>query len=159
MLMETFEKVTDLFTFWENVRNNFHNILKHVTTDDLSYAPNKAMKSLAEILTHIPAAYHWWLEYIIKDGKGIKPPSKPCKILSEIKSLFNSAHERLDEFMNRLSWQFLKNEYKVKQDNETKKITLFWILWHLVKHNIHHRAQIRLYLALMGKKNRRSRFL
>ncbi len=150
--MTTFETVKDLFTFWSNVRGSFYLILKYISDEDLAHAPWPTMKSLGDLLTHIPAAYHWWLEYIIKDGKGIKPPAKPCQTVEEIQSLFKTAHDRLEEFINELTWQSLKQEHDVRDGNQTKKVTTYWILWHLAEHDIHHRAQVKMYLTHLGKK-------
>ncbi len=148
--MSNNEKISEFFSFWENVRKSFYNILSYIHDDDLGYRPDDKVKRLGQILTHIPSAYHWWLEYIVKDGKNIEPPKESLRSIAEIRELFESAHRRLEEFMSDLTWDDLKKEYEVKEGEEIKKVSLLWIFWHLAEHDIHHRAQVKLYCTLKG---------
>jgi len=55
------------------------------------------------------------------------------------------SYRRISDFINSANPERI---YKVKNDN----LTCGYILWHMFDHDIHHRAQIKVYLKLNGIK-------
>lgn len=142
----------EIFDFWKGVQGSFFKILDYLSDEDLEFNYDSEMRNLGELFTHVANAYHWWLEYIIHDGQGIKPDLDVSKSIEEIKSRLRRAHQRIWGLIEKSSWNDLRKEYEVEEEGTRTTVSLMWILWHLVEHDVHHRAQIGLYLKKLGKK-------
>ena len=106
-----------------------------------------------ETFYHIASTYNGWLTYQIKDGEknpqGISLENLTvAKIIEELKKAFDRCY-RLIEILSDKDWDKVLIDY---DDHEIPyEVTLGWVLWHLVEHDIHHRAQLKLQYKFLNK--------
>ncbi len=150
--MDSEWNLREAFDFWKGVQGSFFKILSYLNNEELGFEYDREMRNLGEQFNHVANAYHWWLEYIIHDGQGIKPDLDVANSVEEIQSRLRRAHQRIWDLIENSTWDDLRKEYEVEENGTRKTVSLMWILWHLVEHDIHHRAQIGLYLKKKGKR-------
>ena len=85
-----------------------------------------------------------WLRGDVKDGVIAPNVWQTVRTKAEIQGAFRRTWERLERFL--ADQQKLDATYA----DEGEAVTGHWIAFHLLEHDIHHRADILHYLALLG---------
>jgi len=133
---------------WTNIRQSFYQSLEKIPLE-LSYyswRPSPDSRSLAELIYHLGSAEEGWLsiatlkEPLWQDlPDGITPQG--------IKDYLISLHDKTLAFFEDLSDEEIqKKVFFTSSSGSTEECTLSWILWHLVEHEIHTRAQLFVYM-------------
>lgn len=135
--------------YWVPLNEQLIALIDLIPNDRLEWSPKPELYNFKGILIHIASARHTWLTRDVQDG------DTTPDMLRE-----GQAKEGLKEQL-RLSWarmeRFLSNE---KQLNATYDVPHdpggaahrdgHWIAYHGLEHDIHHRADIFHYMALLG---------
>ena len=108
--------------------------------------------TLGHLLTHVAGTYHGWLAGVIKDGAKFKRRTMPCKSVARARVLFNQAHARLEPAVAGVRMEDWNKYFSGAFRGEHYDYTLNWVIWHLVEHDIRHRAQMKMYLTYLDKK-------
>ncbi len=145
------EKPADVFKFWKSIQESYLKILNHLNDEDFDFKLTEDMHSLKNILNHVFKVYHWWLDANIQDGKNELTPKGKPQTVAEFKEKFIEAQKRLEEFMNAWQWEDWEDTRIITLGGQRLKVPLWWIFWRIAEHDIHHRAQIKLYLKALNK--------
>lgn len=143
-------KPSQLFAHWQQVRADLLNTIDKFDDQELGYAPFKGSWPVGRIMLHIAECEDFWLHSLVRHE--IEPPCDyelvdyPTKSAS--KELLNNAHRRTVGFIDSLDEKDLSREYQTRF-GET--FTLYWIIWHVLEHEIHHRGELSLALGLLGR--------
>ena len=66
----------------------------------------------------------------------------------KIKEKLTESHSRTEKFLAGLEETDLQKTF----DSDDETFPLYWILWHIIEHEIHHRGELSLILGMLGRK-------
>jgi uncharacterized damage-inducible protein DinB len=125
-------------------------VLEHLPADMMNYTPDRRLRSFGDLAWHIYIAGAQLAEFM---ESGRMTPEADLPPVPGSKAALIEACERLNrEFANRvrsLSADTLVRTLEMRGMGPMAAVT--YILWHQ-NHLVHHRAQLALYLRLMGGK-------
>jgi uncharacterized damage-inducible protein DinB len=156
-------KAIELFPYWADNRALLSEAIKSLTTEELEFGPAVGLKPLGEILRHvITTEEYWWHGGILgeqaeawrplawdtfTDAQKAAHRAARFPTVASILGGLEAAHEPVAEFLETTDAAVLceKRRSAWGEDN-----TLRWMVWHLVEHDQHHRAQAYTRLRLLG---------
>jgi uncharacterized damage-inducible protein DinB len=139
----------DIAPVWQRFNESLIRLVDYVPDDQMNWSPKPELWNFRGILLHIASAREGWLEHTVKlDGQALDVWGT-VRTKEQIKDAFVHSWERVGRLISDRA--LLDAEYDDEDDDGTlRKITGHWIAWHLIEHDIHHRADIFHYLALLG---------
>lgn len=146
-------RAADFFPFRHQVRQGTRAAVEGLTPEHLEWKPPGGVHTILGWLRHIAQAEDWWVRRVIL-GEAMTPkrraevPDLPAVMayLEETRSLTNRLLEEWPA-------EKLQEVRTIPPDHNGPPIdraSVHWILHTVFAHEIHHRAQIRLYRLLMG---------
>ena len=135
----------DITPTWSRFNDELIRLVDYIPEDKLNWSPKPELWNFRGILIHIAATRDGWLGIDVKDG--IEAPNVWQTVRT--KAEVQAAHARTWERVAR----FLGDESKLDAtyvDRDGRQLSGHWIAFHLLEHDIHHRADIFHYLALLG---------
>ena len=142
--------VRELFSHWDEVRTGLLRALDMLTDDQLDFVPREGLWSLGEVARHIANAEEGWFRYVIARAYDEWPSAYSAAdypTVASIKTLLAEVHARTKTYLDTLSLADLDQQIDAPWGEQ---LSLLWIIWHVVEHEIHHRGEIFLMLGLMG---------
>ncbi len=140
-----------LVRFWMNeVRPPIGQALELVPDDKLDWAPAENMITLGNVFMHIAEASDWWINEVIHRNGFVDYTPCPSAPKEQIALMLDGHWNRLQEFF--ASRDVLEARYDMKRYNREREFDGYWVLLHLLEHDIHHRSQINHYLRILGIK-------
>lgn len=147
MTITTYPPV-DITAIWARVNEQIISLSDCIPDDKMNWSPKPELWNFRGILLHIAGSRHGWLEGTVKDGE----PSPDLYRLSQtrdgMKEQVRLSWQRLDRFLSDPAK--LNAIYEAMYYDEPTNLTGHWLAYHLLEHDIHHRADIFHYLALLG---------
>lgn len=140
-----------LFAYSENARHLLCETLEaNQDLFDVPFETRASRSSIRELLAHILGAEERWIEVRI-GGRDIVPyEDRAAENAVEMFQDWNAIRERTLAYLNRLTngqWtEIVVHKHHGWQDELTNEQVLF----HLINHETHHRAQISMQLQRMG---------
>jgi uncharacterized damage-inducible protein DinB len=128
----------------------------------LDYKPKPEMMTAREIMVHIAEAEAGWIDHAVDGGpyvEWIVPADDPAQGWrsvveapdhASIHRLLERWHEPTQKWLARPVGELGRVVQRRFQDGSERTYTLHWVLDHVQEHEIHHRAQLNLYLRLLG---------
>jgi uncharacterized damage-inducible protein DinB len=142
--MSTQPERLDIVPVWARFNEELIRLVDFVPDDKMNWSPKPELWNFRGILMHIAATRDNWLKGAVQDG--IEAPD-----------VYGTARTRLDfQEAYRRTWgrleRFLSNPQQLDAtyDYDDGPVSGHWIAFHLLEHDIHHRADILHYLALLG---------
>jgi uncharacterized damage-inducible protein DinB len=130
--------------------------------DMLDYKPRPEMLTARQILVHIAEAERGWIHSVM-DGHPEEewvapapPPSEGWRITidepdhAKLHELLARWHEPTQRWFERPAAELSRVIHRRFDNGLERDYTVHWILDHVQEHEIHHRAQLNLYLRLLG---------
>ena len=154
-MVDEFEmELKEFFQFWNGIQLSILEIASQLKEEDLKKTFDPALNPVGEMFYHIASTFNGWLTYQVKDGEE-NPGEIPTEELTVINindSLKKSFArcKRLLEKSSEKDWNKILIDYD--DQNQPYEVTFGWVLWHLVEHDIHHRAQLKLQFKFLNKK-------
>jgi uncharacterized damage-inducible protein DinB len=156
-------RAVELYPYWEDNRALLVELLTLVTEEDLAFSPAPGLASLGALLRHIiTTEENWWHGGILGEPYAVWRPEGWERFSSEDKDAYRArrfptvesirdglraAHAPVEAFLRELdAWALCEK----RQATWGESNTLRWILWHLVEHDQHHRAQVYTRLRMLG---------
>ena len=128
----------------------------------LDYKPRPEMLTARQIIVHIAEAEHAWIHAGIDGGRQeewVAPASDPAegwRIVIDapdhaaLYQLLERWHEPTKRWLDHPAGDLGRVVHRRLDDGSQRSYTVHWILDHVQEHEIHHRAQLNLYLRLLG---------
>jgi uncharacterized damage-inducible protein DinB len=138
----------DLAPTWGRFNEGLIRLVDYVPEDKLNWSPKPELWNFRGILLHIAAARNGWLEGM---GDGVEAPNvwQTVRSKDEIKAAYALTWERLAATLS--DQARLDKLYETQDPGEPVEMKDgHWIMFHLLEHDIHHRADLMHYLALLG---------
>lgn len=121
-----------------------------VPDDKLSWRPAEGLRSFADVFLHIAQAQDFYIRgFFVSDWNfsRLKPPAEPLG-RALLRERLDQAQAITLEKLNAVDPGWL--DYLVPVPNVPVQWPLRGWLWYLVEHEVHHKAQLALYLRQIG---------
>lgn len=137
------------FKHWDEVRTELYRALDLVSDDQLDFVPREGLRSLGDVARHIPETEEGWFRYGIDHAYDKWPDYSKADYptVASIKTLLAEVHAKTDAYLETLNLDDLNREVEMPWN---EPVSLSWIIWHVIDHELHHRGEIFLMLGLMG---------
>jgi uncharacterized damage-inducible protein DinB len=141
----------DVASEWPKLNEQLVELVDTVPSDKWNWSPRDGLWNFKGIFLHIPMARYNWLINQVKDGGAAYDMGeflRSGQTPDGIKQHLRESWERLLRFMSASG--ALDGTYDVVYYETLQPVTGHWIAYHLLEHDIHHRAEIFGYMALLG---------
>jgi uncharacterized damage-inducible protein DinB len=149
------------FPYWDGqFRPYLLLALDALPADRFDYKPQPSMLTAHQTLLHIAEAEHSWMNIVggKKDEEWVVelPNGEGYKTIIDapdhaaVRALLEKSHARVQEWLDRPVAELGKVITYRAHDGVERQYTIHWMLDHLQEHEIHHRAQLNMYLRMMG---------
>lgn len=140
-----------MLTRWCAVRAGLLQVLNQFSDEDLDHTPYESSWTVGRIALHIASAEEGWFRHVVTREYSdwpnhIRPVNYPT--VEAIKGILTEVHGSTEEFLGS------QQELKLAEMVSTpwgEELSLGWIVWHVLEHEIHHRAELSLILGIMGR--------
>jgi uncharacterized damage-inducible protein DinB len=144
-------KPSDLFAHWERVQRQTLAAIDLFSDSELAFRPFPASWPVGEIMLHIAGAEDGWFRHVVwrevsewpPDGRLDEHPSRAA-----IKAVVSSVHSRTAAYLASLDESDLQRTIEFPWGGSA---SLYWVIWHVIEHEIHHRGELSLILGLLGR--------
>lgn len=136
----------DITSTWARLNEGLIRLVDYVPEDQLNWSPKPELWNFRGILLHIAATRDGWLGIDVKDGIEASDVWRTVRTKSEIQQAYRRTWERMERFLGDEE----KLDAGYSRDDNGELVTGHWIAFHLLEHDIHHRADLLHYLALLG---------
>jgi uncharacterized damage-inducible protein DinB len=126
------------------------------------WKPRPEMLTAQQIILHIAEVEFYWIHHII-DGEPYKDfvdahedpaqgwvTSYDAPDANALLFVLEEAHRHTQRWFGLAPAKLAETRSRTRRDGSVKTSTVHWILDHVQEHEIHHRAQLNLYLRLLG---------
>jgi uncharacterized damage-inducible protein DinB len=140
----------ELFGHWAEVREGLLQALDKLTDAQLDFVPREGLWSLGTVARHIANAEGGWFRYAVARELAEWPveyTAEEYPTIESIKALLTEVHARTEAYLVTVNAAYLDQAIEVPWGAE---ISLRWIIWHVLEHEIHHRGEIFLMLGMLG---------
>jgi uncharacterized damage-inducible protein DinB len=136
----------DIAPSWSRLNDGIVRLVDYIPDDKLNWSPQPALWNFKGILIHINTARHNWLANDVKDGQPTPEVLREAQTKDAIKQHLGLSWQRVQRFLSNPA------QLAATYDAEPHygRYNGHWIAYHLLEHDIHHRADIFHYLALLG---------
>lgn len=144
-------KPFELFAHWKQVRSELITTIQAFREDDLHFVPFEGSWPAGRIMLHIADAEDGWLRYVITREIDAWPEGYILQNYPDKTSILNAlseVHQRTMDYLAGLEDGGLAREIQTPAGSE---LSLYWICWHVIEHEIHHRGELSLILGLLGR--------
>jgi uncharacterized damage-inducible protein DinB len=143
MTAQTFAAL-DIVPFWARMNDTLVQLVDYIPDDKLNWSPRPELWNFKGTLIHICGVRQGWVSGA-RSGDSLWPEIiRDAQTKDGIKRHLALSWDAVAGFVS--SPEKLAAAY----DDEGKEISGHWIAYHLLEHDIHHRADIFHYLALLG---------
>ena len=138
-----------LFSHWKQVRQGLYDALDLLTDEQLAFVPAEGLWPLGTVACHIANAEDGWFRYIAAGELDDWPSMEPERYttVASIKALLEEVHDYTLAYLEGLDVADLERQVTTFWGAE---LTVRWIIWHVLEHEISHRGEIYLMLGMMG---------
>jgi len=138
----------DIVPYWRAVQDDLLALVDLTPDDKINWSPKPELWNFRGILLHIASARDGWLR-----GAGIDDPApdvwQSVRSKDEIKAAFERTWGRLQRFLDDPGRLDREYSFEWNDGNREPPRSGHWIAFHLLEHDIHHRADLMHYLALL----------
>ncbi len=138
----------DITSHWPTVQRDILRIIDLVPADKWDWSPKPELWNFRGILIHIADARDGWMNRDVKDGDGYPNIWASARTPDDLKRELARTWERLNRFLS--SQSQLDATYPGERDGKVLYMNSgHFIAFHLLEHDIHHRAELLQRLALL----------
>jgi uncharacterized damage-inducible protein DinB len=137
----------DLIPIWARLNEDLVRLADCVPDDKLDWSPKPELWSFRRLFLHLAEAREEWMTRAINDGQpNIVAGQDPDK--DQTRDLLRATWQRIERTLSDQST--LDAMYRDRWWAGAPERNGHWVAFHLLEHDIHHRADMFLYLALLG---------
>lgn len=133
----------DITPIWARVNDELVRLVDYVPDDKLDWSPKPGLWNFRGILFHIASARDTWLSRDIRDGADAPGVERTANTKAAIQDSLLRTWKRLAAFLSDAAK--LDATYTTPWETASGH----WVAFHALEHDIHHRADILHYLALL----------
>jgi uncharacterized damage-inducible protein DinB len=133
---------------WARLNDMLIELVDFVPEDRMEWSPRSELWTFHHIFLHLAEAREQWMVRAIGDGEPDIDVYRNVHSKAEIRAALNQTWQRIERVFT--DQARLDATYRDRWWNEAPLRTGHWVAFHLLEHDIHHRADLLLYLALLG---------
>lgn len=144
-------KLDRLFSHWDEVRGGLLATIDEFDASGLSFSPFKSSWSAGQIMLHVANAEEGWFRHAVSRELDTWPAGymqEGYPTVEAIKELLSEVHARTVTFLATLDLADMERTVEVPWG---ESLSLGWIIWHVLEHEIHHRGELSLILGMLGR--------
>ena len=134
--------------YWAPLNQQIIDLVDLIPDDQMDFSPKPELHNFRGILIHISTARHGWLGGTVHDGETAPDVLREGQTREGLKEQLKLSWQRMERFLS--SGEKLTGTYEDDWDGRKVELSGHWIAYHLLEHDIHHRADIFHYLAALG---------
>ncbi|MEX1254741.1 MAG: DinB family protein [Dehalococcoidia bacterium] len=139
----------DITAYWAPLNEQLVALLDLVPDDKLDWSPKPELYNFKGILLHVVVARHNWMGRDVGDGEETPDVLREGQTKDGLKAQLRLSWARMERFLS--SRDRLEATYDVPHGPAgVARTNGHWLAFHGLEHDIHHRADIFHYLALLG---------
>jgi uncharacterized damage-inducible protein DinB len=138
----------DISPHWQSVQDDLLQIVDLMPEGKMNWTPADHLWNSRGILIHVSDARDNWLSRDVQDGEPYPNIWTTARTRDDLKRELTRTFERLQRFL--ANQQQLDAIYTGEFKGEPVASSGHWIAFHLLEHDIHHRAELMQRLALLG---------
>ena len=144
-------RLDELFAHWEHVRHGLLSTMDLFEEEELAYRPFGESWTVGDLMRHVPNAEAGWFQYVVRGKLPAWPvhEAEGYATIGAIQELMAGVHAETMEYLAGFGLEELNRPVSTPW-GET--LTLSWVTWHVLEHEIHHRGELSLILGLLGRK-------
>lgn len=142
----------DIVPVWRSLNDILIELVDIVPDGKMSWSPKPDLWSFDRIFRHLADAREEWMTRAFNDGEENIRVFESVHTKDEIKAAFRRTWERVERTI--ADQAKLDALYRDRWWTEAPLRTGHWVAFHLLEHDIHHRADLLLYLTLLGIETR-----
>jgi uncharacterized damage-inducible protein DinB len=140
------------FGHWEQVREGLLATIDKFSEAELAHQAFEGAMPVGRIALHIADAEEGWFQYVVTRQRSGWPDeyvleNYPAK--ADIKALLAEVHERTLALLDQ--WDIDDLHKPLVPPWDQQPLSLGWIIWHVLEHEIHHRGELSLILGTLGR--------
>jgi uncharacterized damage-inducible protein DinB len=155
--------IRSFYPFWDVQYRPFLNLaVEALPVERFDFKPRPEMMTARQVVLHIAEVDRWWIDHIV-EGKPyvdyVVSHADPAQGFTDaydapdhasLIALLAECHLAPQRWLEHPAAELGRVIQFQPEKGPERRYTLHWILDHLQEHDIHHRAQLNLYLRLMG---------
>ena len=138
----------DIAAQWGRLNDTLIALIDYIPDDKLNWSPREELWNFRGILLHTAMTRHNWLAEFVGDGENTPEVYRDGRTKDDIKRHFRDSWQRVSRFLAdpaRLDASYSRDGWR-----EDEEANGHWVAFHLLEHDVHHRADIFHYLAELG---------
>jgi uncharacterized damage-inducible protein DinB len=140
--------VARIFRHWEQIRTDLLTGLESFSDEQLAFRPAPQYeRSVGDIARHIASAEDYWFQQVISGQPHARFAPVQYPSVAAIKSVLTEVHQKTLAYLDTLTIADLERRVALPSGNEH---SLYWIIWHVIDHECHHRGELYLCLGMLG---------
>ena len=147
-MRETSFPPLDVTAQWGRLNDSIVTLVDYVPDDKLDWSPQPDLWNFRGILLHTIVVRDNWLQHVVQDGETAPDVLATVQSKEEMQRELRRTWERIQRFLS--DAEKLDATYEGRRGDQEYSYSGHWIAFHLLEHDIHHRADIFHYLALLG---------
>jgi uncharacterized damage-inducible protein DinB len=149
MMERTFPNL-EITPYWQSVQDNLLQVVDLIPDDNLNWAPNAELWNSKGILIHVADARDRWLAlpHGVNDGDPYPNIWTTARTKDDLKRELTRTFDRMQRFL--ANQPQLDEWHEEEWQGETNRYNGHWIAFHLLEHDIHHRAELMQRMALLA---------
>jgi uncharacterized damage-inducible protein DinB len=133
----------DIAPYWQSVQEDIVRIVDLIPDDSLNFSPKPELWNSKGILIHVADARDRWMTRDVKDGEEYPGIWTTVKTKDDIRRELARTFARVQRFLGNQA----QLDATYTSDFDGRKYNGHWIAFHLLEHDIHHRAELMQRLA------------
>ena len=134
----------DITAHWGRLNDTLIQLVDYIPDDKLDWSPREDLWSFRTILSHVSSTRQNWLT---PEGVDREVILATVSTKDDIKTLLLESWARVERFLS--EQRYLDRVYEGERDGQKYSFSGHWIAFHLLEHDVHHRADVLHYLALL----------
>jgi uncharacterized damage-inducible protein DinB len=155
--------IRGFYPFWDpQYRPFLVKAVEALPAERFDYKPRPEMLTAHQIVLHIAECERGWIHHVIDgapDEEWVAPHRDPAQGWETVKdvpdhkgllALLEEWHRPTQRWFDKPVAELGRTITYKRPDGSSRTCTIHWILDHVQEHEIHHRAQLNIYLRMMG---------
>ena len=138
----------DLLPMWSKLNGMLVELVDFVPEERMEWSPKPELWTFRHLFQHLCEAREQWMVRAIDDGAANIDVYANVHSKEELKAAFGTTWERIAAVF--ADQGRLDATYRDQWWKEAPLRDGHWVAFHLLEHDLHHRAEVLLYLALLG---------
>ncbi len=152
-------QITTFYNGWQKYQSLLTRALAPLSPEQLNLRAAPKLRTIEENATHmIGARARWFYMLMGEGGEQFTELAKwdrkdmPIRSAAEIISGLEATWNGMQEAINRWSPEDWQHTYPGEDPSEPETLTRYWVIWHLIEHDLHHGGEISIMLGMHGLK-------